>query len=152
MHNNFWDFINWNKYVIHFLNYNWRQQFCNMLIVQDKSTTHTIIVIPNFEWKLFDNIKFFCQNLCLICYRGTKATYFNSTISQVEVSDGSDFWSDPSQTHTVRFQTKITGSEIWFECTIVYSEVISAWGWSEQRSLSGGNGLIRGDFCLGWSN
>ena len=59
----------------------------------------------------------------------------------------------PSPTHTVCSQTKITGSGIWFECTIVWSEITSVWGWHDQRSLRSGDGMIRGHFGLGmvWS-
>ena len=59
----------------------------------------------------------------------------------------------PSPTHTVCSQTKITGSGICFQCTIVWSEVTSVWGWYDQRSLRSGDGMIRGHFGLGmvWS-
>ena len=59
----------------------------------------------------------------------------------------------PSPTHTVCSQTKITGSGIWFQRTIVWSGVTSVWGWYDQRSLWSGDGLIRGHFGLGmvWS-
>ena len=59
----------------------------------------------------------------------------------------------PNPTHTVFSQTKITGSGIWFELKIVWSEVASVWGWCDQRSLRSGDGMIRGHFGLGmvWS-
>ena len=57
-----------------------------------------------------------------------------------------------SPTRTVCSQTKITGSGIYFERSKVWSEVISVWEWYDQRSISGGNGLIRGHFRLGWSD
>ena len=59
----------------------------------------------------------------------------------------------PSPTHTLCSQTKITGSGIWFERTIVWSEVTSVWGWCDQRLLRSGDGMIRGHFGLGmvWS-
>ena len=59
----------------------------------------------------------------------------------------------PSPTHTVCSQTKTTGSGIWFQRTIVWSEVTSVWGWYDQRSLRSGDGMIRGHFGLGmvWS-
>ena len=58
-----------------------------------------------------------------------------------------------SPTHTVCYQTKITGSVIWFQRTIVWSEVTSVWGWYDQRSLRSEDGMIRGQFGLGmvWS-
>ena len=59
----------------------------------------------------------------------------------------------PSPTHTVCSQTKTTGSGIWFQRTIVWSEVTSVWGWYDQRSVRSGDGMIRGHFGLGmvWS-
>ena len=59
----------------------------------------------------------------------------------------------PSPTHTVCSQTKITGSEIWFGRTVVWSEVTSVWGWYDQRSFRDWNGLIRSGFkrTLVWS-
>ena len=59
----------------------------------------------------------------------------------------------PSPKHTVCSQTKITGSGIWFQRTVVWSEVTSVWGWYDQRSLRSGDGMIRGHFGLGmvWS-
>ena len=80
--------------------------------------------------------------------RAEVSTLLNAT--QVEVPDGSDLWSDPSPTHMVSFQTKITGSGIWFERTLVWSEVTSIWGWCDQRSLPDGYSLIRGQ-GMAWS-
>ena len=59
----------------------------------------------------------------------------------------------PSPTHTVCSRTKIIGSGIWFERTIVWSDVSSIGGWYDQRSLRSGDGMIRGHFGLGmaWS-
>ena len=55
--------------------------------------------------------------------------------------------------HTASSQTKITGSGIWFERKIVWSEVTSVWERYDQRSLRSRDGLIRGHFSLGlvWS-
>ena len=68
----------------------------------------------------------------------TNVIQFWRNWTQIEVPDRSDLRSDPSATHTVCFQTKITGSEIWFERTIVWSEVFSIWGRSDQSSLLSG--------------
>ena len=74
-------------------------------------------------------------------------------MSRVGVPDGSDLWLDPSPTLPLCFQTKTTGSGIWFERTKVWSEVTSIWGWSGQRSLTSGDGLIRSHFwiIMAWS-
>ena len=68
--------------------------------------------------------------------------------SQAEVPDGSDLRSRPNSRHKVCLQTKITRSGIWFERTIVWSKVTLIWGWSHQRSVPDGYGLIRGHFLL----
>ena len=59
----------------------------------------------------------------------------------------------PNPTLTVCSQTKITAFGIWFERTIVWSEVTSVWQLYDQRSLPSGHGMIIGHFRMGmvWS-
>ena len=53
---------------------------------------------------------------------------------------------------TVKVQRTGWVSRPKFERTIVCPEVTSVWGWSDQRSLPDGNGLIRSQFRMRWSD
>ena len=79
--------------------------------------------------------------------------------TQIEVPDGNNLWSDPDPTHTLFFQTKITGSGNCFARSIVWSEVTSVWSvvtsglyWSDQMSFPSGLVWSEADSSAHWSD